>query len=384
MKRILILFVVLGLAACGKQGPPRPPVPIRPAAATDLVVAQRGPTLVLSWSFPALAASGVSLDRLDKLNVYRYRESVPAGLEGGTGVEVDQASGTDAPTPVELFARVPPVSPEQFRPLAEKIGELSREQIPSFTTGAMVVVEDRPELLNETGQSYRYTYGVTATRGRQESDLSNLVSVVTMDVPLPPEQMKAEAEVEAVVLRWNAPSRTVLGSDDPTIVGYNVYRLPPAGGGVTTASPINDGPILETEYLDAPPYGSWRYAVSAVRHAGPPVHESQFTLLTPVEFTDRQPPPTPGELSPLVEERVIRLIWTGVEAPDLRGYKIYRQSGDEPHEELTAEPITRTLFVDEDPTPGVEYRYGVTSIDTSGNESTPAVTERVLIPREPQ
>ncbi len=384
MKRILILFIVLGVASCGKQGPPRPPVPIRPAAATDLVVAQRGPTLVLSWSFPALAASGVSLDRLDQLNVYRYRESLPADLQGVTAVEVDRKSGADVPQPMELFARVPPLSPERFRLLAEKIGELSREQIPSFTTGALVVVEDRPELENETAQSYRYTYGVTASRGRQESDLSNLVSVVTMDVPLPPEQIAVETVADAVVLRWTPPIRTVLGSDDPSIEGYNVYRIPPAGGGVTTASPVNDVPITATEFRDVPPYGSWRYAVSAVRHAGPPVHESQFTLLRAVEFADTQPPPPPVELSPLVEEKVIRLIWTGIEAPDLRGYKVYRQRADQPHEELTSEPITRTLFVDEHPEPGVEYRYGVTSIDTSGNESTPAVTDRVIIPRVAQ
>jgi hypothetical protein len=383
MKRILILSVFLGLAACGKQGPPRPPVPMRPAAATDLVVAQRGPTVVLSWSFPALAASGVSLDRLDSLNVYRLREQVPAELRDSTAVEIDITSGSVAPRAIELFERVPPVSPESFRVMAEKIGEVSREDIPSFTSGAMVVMEDRPRLLTETGESYRYTYGVTASRGRNESDMSNLQSIVTLDVPLPPEQPKVEPAVAAVVLRWNPPERTVTGSD-PHIVGYNVYRLPATRGGILTASPVNESPVQTTEYSDTPPYGSWRYAVTAVHHAGPPVHESQFTLLSTVEFADRQPPPTPEELSPLVEERVIRLIWTGVDAPDLAGYRVYRQAAGQPHELLTPDPVTRTLFVDERPEPGVEYRYGVTSVDTSGNQSEPVVTELVLIPREPR
>lgn len=381
MKRILILFVILGLAACGKQGPPRPPVPLRPAATKDLVVAQRGPTVVLAWSFPALTSSGVSLDGLDRVEVYRFREALPPDLRDSTAVEVDMKSGSDAPRPIELFDRVPPVAPERFRVLAEKIGELSREQIPSFTTGAMIVVEDRPQLESETGEPYRYTYGVTAGKGRQDSDLSNLASIVTIDVPLPPEQPTVEPAVGAVVLRWSAPERTVLGSEEPAIAGYNVYRLPATGGGILTATPVNSTPVEGTEYSDTPPYGTWRYAVTAVRHAGPPVHESQFPLLSSVDFADRQPPPTPGDLSPLVEERVIRLIWTGVDAADLAGYRVYRQRDGQPHEELTTEPITRTLFVDEQPTPGVEYRYGVTSVDTSGNQSEPVVSDRVLIPR---
>lgn len=381
MKRILIIFVVVGLAACGKQGPPRPPVPLRPAATTDLVVAQRGPTVVMAWSFPALAASGVSLDGLDRLNVYRFRETLPSDLRDSTAVEIDIASGSDVPTPIELFDRVPPVAPERFGALAEKIGELTREEIPSFTTGAMIVVEDRPQLQSETGEPYRYTYGVTAARGRQESDLSNLASIVTIDVPLPPGQPTVESAVGAVILGWNVPERSVLGSEDPDIVGYNIYRLPATGGGILTARPVNETPVEGTEYRDNPPYGTWRYAVTAVRHAGPPVHESQFPLLSSVEFTDREPPPVPRDLSPLVEERVIRLIWTGVEASDLAGYRVYRQRDGQPHEELTREPITRTLFVDEQPTPGVEYRYGVTSVDTSGNQSEPVVSDPVLIPQ---
>ena len=91
----------------------------------------------------------------------------------------------------------------------------------------------------------------------------------------------------------------------------------------------------------------------------------------------------PTDLSPLVEQRVIRLIWTGVEAGDLEGYRVYRQAEGQAHEELTTDPINRTLFVDESAQPGISYRYGVTSVDASGNQSEPVVTEPVLIPREP-
>jgi hypothetical protein len=53
-------FVVISLlvAACGKRGDPRPPVPVIPKATTDLVVTQRAGQVILSWSYPALTTAG--------------------------------------------------------------------------------------------------------------------------------------------------------------------------------------------------------------------------------------------------------------------------------------------------------------------------------------
>ena len=337
--------------------------------------------MVLTWGYPSLTAAGTTLDRVDRIVVYRFREGLPTELQHTAGEEVDTAAGTEVPRPIELFKRVPEIGPERFRALASPLGELTREQIPSFTTGATVVVEDRPAIRSKRGQPYRYTYGVTTIRGREESDFSNLVSIVPIDVPLPPEEPAVDTEPSQVVLRWDPPKRTILGSAEPVIEGYNVYRLPATGGSVLTSQPLNESPLESTEFRDTPPYGAWRYAVTSVRHSGPPRHESQFPLLNRVEFADRQPPPVPAELSPLVEESVIRLVWSEVEAADLAGYRVYRQAAGEPHEQLTAEPIQRASFVDESPVPGVEYRYGVTSVDTSGNESEPAATGFVLIPK---
>lgn len=381
MKRFFLVFLMFGLASCGKQGPPRPPVPARPAAASDLAAAQRGTTVVLTWSYPALTTSGKTLDRLDRIVVYRLRESLPTELTDSAAAESNTAEGTSVPEEIVLFERVPAVTPLRFRAAAETLGELSREQIPSFTAGATVVVEDRPPLQSEAGQPLRFTYGVTAVRGQEESDLSNLVSIVPIDVPLPPDEPLIKAEPSGVLLTWSEPGKTVLGGSDPVVEGYNVYRLPASGGSVLTVRPLNATPIEAREFRDTPPYGTWRYAVTSVRYAGPPPHESQFPLLTRIEFVDRQPPPAPTDLSPLVEETVIRLIWTGVRAPDLAGYRVYRKIGGEPHEELTTEPITGTLFIDEGAVPGIEYRYGVTSVDRSGNESEPAMAGPVLIPR---
>ena len=44
--------------ACGKRGDPRPPVPVIPAATSDLVVTQRADRVLLSWAYPALTTAG--------------------------------------------------------------------------------------------------------------------------------------------------------------------------------------------------------------------------------------------------------------------------------------------------------------------------------------
>ena len=67
-----LAVLALTLAACGKRGDPRPPVPIIPKATSDLVVTQRGPKVILAWSYPALTTAGKSLTKVKRVMVYRF------------------------------------------------------------------------------------------------------------------------------------------------------------------------------------------------------------------------------------------------------------------------------------------------------------------------
>lgn len=339
--------------------------------------------MVLSWSYPSLTTAGATLDRVDRIVVYRMREELPPSLLGESSTDVNTAAGAGVRDPIALFERVPPVSPERFETLAEVAGVLTREQIPSFTAGATIVLEDRPRLRAESGLPLRYTYGVTATRGNVESDPSNLVSIVPLDVPLPPENVQVEAQPAGVVLRWEPPARTILGEEAPSAAGYNVYRLPLTGGSILTATPLNERPIEGAEFVDTPPYGDWRYAVTTAVGSESRSHESQFSLLATARFVDLQPPPVPTDVSLLVEDRRIRVIWTGVDAADLAGYKVFRHIPLEGYdrEVLTPTPITNTTYIDDTPVPGLGYYYGVASVDRSGNMSELAVAGEVLIPK---
>src|SRR5437660_7219153 len=89
LKRLCILFLLI-LVACGKRGDPHPPIPIIPKATTDLVVAQRGSKVLLSWSYPAMTTAGKGLTNIRRVTVYRTVEPLPV-LQAG---ETDRTTST--------------------------------------------------------------------------------------------------------------------------------------------------------------------------------------------------------------------------------------------------------------------------------------------------
>ena len=86
----------------------------------------------------------------------------------------------------------------------------------------------------------------------------------------------------------------------------------------------------------------------------------------------------------------MRLVWNAVEAGDLAGYRLYRTEGVG-HETQIREAgtiplgpvVTETYFRDARTDPGIAYRYAVTAVDKSGNESTRVLSGWVVTPKTP-
>ncbi|HET7705884.1 MAG TPA: hypothetical protein VFM36_07350, partial [Thermoanaerobaculia bacterium] len=102
MKRLGVVLLLL-VAACGKRGDPRPPVPIIPQGTTDLIATQRANNVVLSWSYPALTTTGRSLTGLRRIVVYRYSEPLPPSV----ATRPPDTPDPDVPQAIAQFARVP-------------------------------------------------------------------------------------------------------------------------------------------------------------------------------------------------------------------------------------------------------------------------------------
>ena len=392
MKRALV--VILFAVACGKRGDPHPPVPVIPKPTTDLVVAQRGSKLILSWSYPSLTTSGQKLATVRRVVLYRYVEPLPA-TQPPRDVKTLLPGDIDPTVPpaIALFAKTPPPGPMQFTKLREKVDSIESANLTGATVGARLMYEDSPPLQTSDGRPVRITYAVVTEGEEAKGAPSNLATIVPVDVATAPSDVKAEAKPEGVMLTWTAPAKTTTGNDNPRVVGYDVYRYPAGQELEELAAPITSAPIGKTTYTDTPAYGSYIYRVSAITMTGPPRLESDLSAPITAEYKDLLPPPTPTGLTVLVETKAIQLVWDAVSAPDLAGYKVYRIEGITNPETgehrfavripFTPQLLTETHYRDTIPKPGIYFYYEVSAVDRSGNESPPAKTDWVMVPKTP-
>lgn len=389
-KKLLILLAAAALA-CGKRGDPHPPVPIIPKATTDLLVAQRGPKVLLSWGYPSLTTAGKSMTGIRRVIVWRAVEELPVSPPPRDPKSLLPSDpNPTVQTATQLFARVPPIGPAQFLKVRSRTDSIEGASLPAATAGARLTYEDAPPFHAADGRPVRVSYAVVTEGASASGDLSNLVSIVPLDVPVAPGALAAVAKKEGVVLTWTAPDTSISGSKNPPLAGYNVYRFPHSQPADEFATPANTSPVTATTYTDAPPYGPHDYFVTAVATPGPPRVESEPSAIAGATFKDLVPPPTPAGLTALVETGAVRLVWDRVDAPDLAGYKIYRTEGTGIEQlrvagtmPLTAQLVTATNYRDTSVNRGISYYYEVVSVDTSGNESSRAKTDWVLVPKTP-
>ncbi|MGA7615211.1 MAG: fibronectin type III domain-containing protein [Thermoanaerobaculia bacterium] len=378
--RLPILLLAGLLVACGKQGPPHPPVPIIPKGTSDLVVAQRGPKVVLSWSYPSLTTAGTNLAKFDRVIVYRTTEVLPASIAGANPeVESPDLAAKDVPTSIRLFKRLPEMPPRQFEKLKIRLDAIEAEDLPKYSSGASLLYEDAPQFEAEGGLPVRLTYAVVTEAHGNRSEPSNLATIVPLPPPPPPGNLEASAEPDGIMLKWKAPEQPEAASATPP-VGYDVYRFPAEGPIVELGSPVNSGPIDTTTWKDAPPYGAYRYSVTTVASAGPPLIQSDPSPTVYAEFRDVVAPPTPANVAVLAEERAVQVVWDRVDAPDFGGYNVYRTANGK-RELLTPTPIDQAFYRDESVVPGTTYVYSVTSVDKVGNESVPGESAAALVAR---
>jgi fibronectin type 3 domain-containing protein len=216
------------------------------------------------------------------------------------------------------------------------------------------------------GDTLGYTVVGLDPFGR-ESRRSAEARLVVRDVapPARPPQVWARVQGDTVWVSWVA-------SPDPSVVTYRVWRAAERDGPFEPiAEPV---PTAVTSVADVgrPPGRMWWYRVTAADRAG---NESDPSFLATVEVRDLIPPPAPAGLSALADTGRITLVWTPAAAPDLRGYRIYRASGDSAlFGLLTAAPVGLPEFVD-----GIRlgadraFHYRVTAVDSAFNESAPSL-----------
>ncbi len=302
----------LMLAGCGYVGEPLPPLLNIPQPVADLHAMERGGSIVVEFTPPALTTEGAVLKRLGRLEL-----RAGPGPQGGFNSDAwaDAAKAWDVPIP-EGKAKL---------------------QIPAAEWAGRQII-----------------LGVKAvgTNGR-ETGWSNLV---TLDVVPPlstPADVTAQNARGAVELTWSSPASW-----------FRILRLDPG-----QQQPVEVAKTTKPVWLDSTvEFGkTYTYTVQAIQQAGNAVAESEISPPVAITPKDIFSPAVPTGIRAIRAPNSVELAWEPVADPDLAGYRVYRAEGNAKLT-LVAETATPN-YGDRSATAGTEYRYAVTALDKSGNES---------------
>lgn len=198
------------------------------------------------------------------------------------------------------------------------------------------------------------------------SEWSNSVRLKVVP-PLGQPLVKADASARGVQVKW---------TPEPGVAAeYRILKQGPAD-----QQPAVIATVKAPEYTDsAAEYGkAYKYSVQTFVKSGD--SEAQSEVSEPVAITpvDRFPPAVPGGVGAIAGISSIDLSWNPDSEPDLQGYYVYRATGDGPFVKLS-DVLQAPAYSDRTVESGKRYRYAVSAVDQSGNESerSPAVEATV-------
>jgi hypothetical protein len=352
------LSAALLLAGCGTPGAPAPPSLKLPERVTDLTAVRAGDTVQLHWTTPKKTTDHLLIQSEMKAAVCRRQATgacVPAG-------EVSVAPGAN--------------------------GEF-RETLPA------ALVSGEPRKLD-------YFVELKSPKGRS-AGISNAALVLAGPAPAPIVGLSAEVRADGVALHWIAGAAGQSG-------GVRLHRKlldPPAPEKKSQSGPMapTQEPVLRDLFVDEPATGRQAGALDSTARFGEAYEYSAQRVVrvalgvpdgkTPLELTgeisapirvnviDTFPPAVPQDLVAVLvpEEKTIDLSWQPDTDADLAGYIVYRAESDSTWTRISgAQPLEGPAFRDRTVQAGHSYRYAVTAIDLTGQESRHSAEARESMP----
>jgi len=348
-----VTLAALGLAACGRKGPPAAPEVRVPRAVGDLAVVVRASTIELSWTNPARRVDGTPLRDLTLARVFR----------------VDDAGGGEPKAAMQVDGRIAGYT---------EIAAVSLDApAPTLVAGHRVTLTDGRELT----YGRRYTYVVvTADARRRTSPPSRRVSVTYIAAPEPPTSVTARPGEREAHLAWQPPARFVDGSVAAGPLAYEVLRAPAADAELTPVATAAPGELALTD-RGLENERTYAYAVRAVRTEGGTTAYSAPSARVAVTPRKTTPPAPPANLVAVPSEATVRLSWSPSPDPDIAGYVVYRAGGRGPFVRVGSTRAPTTVFADRD-VPRGTYRYAVTAQDAASlpNQSRHSDEVTVTVP----
>jgi hypothetical protein len=385
--------------ACGKEGPPLPPLIRLPAAPADIRAERRGDSVKINFAVPSANTDGTRPANVARVEVYAI--TAPATITEDQFLKLsERVASVDAKAPRDPNDTVDPDEPVSDAAAPEGAGldqgaaavvteklssdefrvvDLPNTKAPVQETPASGAPLSGPPL---APPARLYAAAGVSTSGRR-GPLSPRIGAPL--VPPPPAVPDLDVAYDETVITLTWPSAAMLrpiqepASEGvlpatlagwlPPTAGFNVYETK-EGSETRLNESAQTAARFEDKRLE---WGVERCYTVHVTHiyerlqvegAGSPV-----VCVTP---SDTFPPKPPTNLRVVPSEGAISLIWQRGEERDLAGFIVLRAAL--PSDELTPvtpSPIQETSFVDK-VAPGVRYVYAVQAVDNAGNRSEPS------------
>jgi hypothetical protein len=315
---------------CGYIGTTMAPLANVPAAPNDLTAIQRGAKVIAHFTVPNTTTEGFLIRGAPELDLR-------AGPAPDVWSEPEWAAQAERVAPAHI-ATLPPARPNGTE---QQLAEY--EFSSTAWTGKTIVVAARVIGSNKKA--------------------SNWSALVTLPVVAPlakPQQLLATPLANGIRLTWR-------GADGH----FRVLRRADGGDGyaeiATTTAP---------EYLDAgAEFGkTYSYQVLAFAAVAPQKEaESDLSEEKTILYKDEFPPAAPAGLIATPSPASVELSWESNTEPDLAGYRVYRSTDGAGFEKI-GDVNEIPAYSDHAVERGKKYRYTVTALDKSGNESGRSAT----------
>lgn len=431
---ILLLLVVCAgaFAACGKKGPPLPPLARVPAPPANPQAVRVGDEVYVSFGVPSANVSGQMPADVTAIELYAFTgTTLPAGLDPLIdAVKVGEYAvypplppppppPEGAPAP-QALPRPPGfeqgatavvrevLTPEALVPTPFAGGEGQRRAGDSVPAAETDIESSFPALSgpivppsDATGPKRFYFLVAQGPRGRASTP-TTAVAVPLRPASTPPTGVRVEYTAAALTLTWTPPPDARAAAAAPAEPGllpskpltppplattYLVFEAlrgqPEAGDAyqLSLPTPLVQQPIAGTEATipGGVAFGVERCfvvrAVDTIAGAVTLGQASEPGCVTPV---DTFPPAPPQRLAAIAGIGVINLIWEANTEADLGGYIVLRGTAPgDTLQALTPSPIRETTYRDTAVRPGERYVYAVVAVDTATPQNVSGQSNRV-------
>jgi hypothetical protein len=388
--------VVLLSVACGKEGPPLPPLQLAPAAVTNVAARRQANEVRFTFVLPTRNQDGSQPVSLERVEI--FAATVAAGAVAPTSRELlaplHRAGAIDVKPPPpkegeepEKKGTVPTVKKDDPRPgpgdSVTFVEELTEARLkPTYTTPMPAPKTPDPAAPPTTPPTAapaapppsslpKRVYAIRGVaRGGRPGQPTTLIELPLVDPPPPPGAVTAKFTASAITLSWVPPVVDPAAKAPPS---FNVY-LPDA------AAPLNPAPLTAPEFeRQGVVFGTEQcFVVRTVQMMGAVALESSPSERVCTTPSDQFPPAAPRGLSAVAGTGVISLIWDANTEPDLAGYIVLRgEAPGDTLQPLTPAAIRETTFRDTTVKPGVRYVYAIVAVDTAKPPNTSAQSARV-------